>query len=37
MARPRKYAPLDVFLNSRQIGKLAKEGSGAIYFTYNAD
>lgn len=37
MARPRRYTPLDVFLNSRKIGKLAKESSGAIYFTYDAD
>lgn len=37
MARPRRYTPLDVFLNSRKIGKLVKESSGAIYFNYDAD
>jgi len=37
VARPRKYAPLDVFLNSRKIGKLNKESSGAIHFNYDPD
>lgn len=37
MARQRKYPPLDVFLNSRQIGTLSKQSSGAIYFAYHSD
>lgn len=37
MARQRKYTPLDVFVNSRQIGTLSKQNSGAIYFTYHPD
>jgi len=37
MARRRTYPPLDVYLNNRQIGTLAKASSGAIYFTYDAE
>ncbi len=37
MARRSKYPPLQVYLNSRQIGTLTKESSGAIYFTYDSE
>lgn len=36
MARTRKYRPLGVFLNTRQIGQLHKESSGAIRFVYDS-
>jgi len=36
MARRRAYAPLNVFLNSRLVGQLNREASGAIYFRYEA-
>lgn len=35
MARPRKRAPLNVFLNARLVGRLKKETSGAIDFQYD--
>lgn len=34
MARPRRYVPLDVFLNGRAVGQLRRSVSGAIDFTY---
>lgn len=37
MARRARYAPLNVFLNGRLVGRLRKEASGAIDFTYDAD
>ena len=37
MPRTRKYNPLGVFLNTRRIGALQKENSGAIRFTYDSD
>ena len=35
MARRPSYAPLNIFLNSRHVGVLRKEPSGAIDFTYD--
>jgi serine/threonine-protein kinase HipA len=35
MARRRKYLPLNVFLNSRFVGQLNRETSGAIDFQYD--
>jgi serine/threonine-protein kinase HipA len=35
MARRRKHAPLNVFLNSRFVGRLNREASGAIDFQYD--
>ena len=37
MARPRKSGRLNVFLNSRQIGVLNREASGAVDFRYASD
>jgi len=37
MARRRRYPPLDVFLNSRLVGRLNRQASGAIDFRYDAD
>lgn len=37
MARRARHAPLSVFLNGRLVGRLRKEASGAIDFTYDAD
>jgi serine/threonine-protein kinase HipA len=37
MARPRAHAPLNVFLNSRHVGVLRREATGAIYFQYGRD
>jgi len=37
MPRKRKHNPLGVFLNTRRIGRLHKEYSGAIRFTYDSD
>ena len=34
MARARVRIPLDTYLNGRLVGKLKREGSGAIDFTY---
>jgi len=36
MAPPRKRLPLHVFLNSRLVGRLKREASGAIDFKYDA-
>ena len=35
MARTRKYIPLGVYLNNRFVGRLIKQASGAISFTYD--
>jgi serine/threonine-protein kinase HipA len=35
MARRRKHVPLNVFLNSRFVGRLNREASGAIDFQYD--
>jgi serine/threonine-protein kinase HipA len=35
MARPRAHIPLNVFLNSRLVGRLNKQSSGAIDFRYD--
>ncbi|MGC1305178.1 MAG: type II toxin-antitoxin system HipA family toxin [Caulobacteraceae bacterium] len=37
MARRPHHAPLNVFLNSRRVGRLRREPSGAIDFTYDPD
>jgi serine/threonine-protein kinase HipA len=37
MARHRRYEPLNVYLNSRLVGQLRREPSGAISFQYDAD
>jgi serine/threonine-protein kinase HipA len=37
MARSRRYEPLNVFLNSRQVGQLRRESSGAIEFQYDPE
>lgn len=37
MARRRAYAPLNVFLNSRFVGALRREASGAIDFQYASE
>lgn len=37
MARRRSYEPLNVYLNSRLVGQLCREPSGAIEFQYNAE
>lgn len=37
MARRARHAPLNVFLNSRLIGRLRREASGAIDFAYDPD
>lgn len=34
MGRKRTYAPLNLFLNTRQVGQLNREKSGAIKFAY---
>lgn len=34
MARPRKHGPLNIFLNSRLVGRLSREPSGAVHFRY---
>ena len=36
MGRKRTYAPLNVFLNTKLLGQLNREKSGAIRFQYNA-
>ncbi|QRM35536.1 type II toxin-antitoxin system HipA family toxin [Microvirga sp. VF16] len=36
MARRRKHVPLNVFLNSRFVGRLNREASGAIDFQYDS-
>lgn len=35
MGRRRRYVPLNVFLNSRLVGQLLRESSGAISFKYD--
>lgn len=35
MPRRRQYAPLQVFLNNRLVGRLLKQSSGAIQFQYD--
>ncbi len=35
MGRKRSYTPLNVFLNTRCVGQLIRESSGAIGFTYD--
>ena len=37
MARRRSYEPLHVYLNSRMVGQLRRERSGAIEFQYTAE
>lgn len=37
MARRARHAPLNVFLNSRLVGRLRQEASGAIDFTYDPE
>lgn len=37
MARPRARAPLNVFLNSRLVGSLTRQPSGAIEFRYDPE
>jgi len=37
MGRKRAYAPLNVFLNTRLLGQLNRESSGAIRFQYDRD
>lgn len=37
MARRRSYEPLRVYLNSRLVGQLRRERSGAIEFQYDAE
>jgi serine/threonine-protein kinase HipA len=36
MARTRTHAPLNVHQNNRLVGRLLKERSGAVSFTYDA-
>lgn len=35
MARPRTHVPLNVYLNSRLVGRLNRQSSGAVDFTYD--
>jgi serine/threonine-protein kinase HipA len=37
MARRRTYAPLQVYLNSRHLGQLTRQASGAVSFQYDLD
>lgn len=37
MTRRRAHAPLNVFLNSRLVGTLRRESTGAIDFQYDKD
>ena len=34
MGRPRKHTPLEVFLNTRHVGRLTRQSSGAVDFIY---
>lgn len=34
MARPRKYEPLDVYVNGRLVGEFSKQPDGVVYFQY---
>ena len=35
MARRRRYQPLKVLLNDRQLGRFGKEAGGGVHFTYD--
>ena len=35
MGRRRSFAPLNVFLNTRHVGTLLREKSGAVSFSYD--
>jgi serine/threonine-protein kinase HipA len=37
MARRRRHPPLNVLLNSRHVGQLRRDPSGATLFQYDAD
>ncbi len=37
MPRPRKHEPLDVYINSRLVGKFCKQPDGVVYFEYAPD
>ncbi len=37
MARRKAYAPLEVFLNARHVGRLSRQANGAIDFYYEPD
>ena len=37
MAKRIRHAPLNVFVNERQVGQLNRESTGAIRFQYDAD
>jgi serine/threonine-protein kinase HipA len=37
MARRAAYAPLNIYLNARLVGRLRRESSGAVDFQYDAD
>jgi serine/threonine-protein kinase HipA len=37
MARRHRYEPLHVYINSRKLGQLRREASGAIEFCYDSD
>ena len=37
MAKRIRYAPLNVFVNERQVGQLNRESTGAIRFQYDTE
>jgi len=37
MGRRRAYAPLNILINGRQVGRLEKEADGAVFFQYDRD
>lgn len=37
MPRPRKYEPLDVYVNGRLVGEFCKQPDGVVYFEYASD
>ncbi len=37
MPRPRKYEPLDVYVNGRLVGEFCKRPDGVVYFEYALD
>ncbi|MEJ8559843.1 type II toxin-antitoxin system HipA family toxin [Yoonia sp. GPGPB17] len=37
MARRKTYAPLEVFLNARYVGRLSRQSNGAVDFSYAPD
>ncbi|MFB6355050.1 MAG: type II toxin-antitoxin system HipA family toxin [bacterium] len=37
MPRPRKYEPLDVYVNGRLVGEFCKQSDGVVYFEYAPD